>query len=400
MKKYFLLITLLINIKLAAQESLNIPTGNHCAFSGLEWEEDLYKYDGNPQVEEWIKDILEAGGAKQNFITLQANVENVAAVLDPLTGKRFLLYSQNFIEKAKGKLAVFGALAHEIGHHAYAHKLTNESRAFEELEADEFMGYVLAKTKGIASLVEAQRVIEVLPSSFPAVIIAESRREAIKNGWANATKTLEINKSAGWANDPDKAEFLKAQFQVLPCCSPLDIPRNFFLKAQTLNDIAQILGLALDKQGYYYRKFKSYKGGFALIVQMEQFNADYTFRNDQNRWAAVPMGETFKGFVDYFKTLIFPQKSNFRTFVFVVTEQIFTTQEGANVSKSEAEDWYKSGFNKLPKSIASIPVTDRLSVTALVYEFQVPESNKKPKQNCPTIDTKRHLVQSKIWQSF
>jgi hypothetical protein len=399
MKKHLIILSLFYIGTLAAQAPLSIPTKNHCAFSGTEWEEDIYQFATNPQVQTWINEILQSGGAPQNFIVIQASVENVAAVVDPVTGKRYLLYSQNFIEHAKSKLEVYAALAHEIGHHLNEHKLTDERRVFEELEADQFMGFVLGKTKGIGSLEQARKIVDVLPSSYSALINAEIRREAIKNGWIKAEKSISI-KSAGFDNDPQKEEFLKAQFQVLPCCSPLEMPKELFAKSQTLGEIAQKLILALDKQGYYYRSFKSFKGGFALITQMEQFNNDYTFRNDKNRWSGAAVGETFKGFMDYFKTLVFPQKSNFRTFVFVVTEQGFTTKEGVNVSKDEAESWYRTGFNKLPKSIAATKIMGELSVTALVYEFQVPETNKRAKQNCPTIDTKRHLVQSKIWESF
>jgi hypothetical protein len=402
MKKYLLLILLFQLGCLAAQIApLSIPTQNHCSFSGTNWEEELYAFDKNAQVQGWIDEILQNGNATQNFEVINASVENVAAVYDLATGKRYLLYSIDFTEKTRKTALwrVYAALAHEIGHHVNNHQLTEERRTFEELEADQFMGYVLCKTKGIASLEESLKIVELLPSSHPSVRDADNRRAAIKNGWLNATKSLIIN-SAGFDAAKEREEFLKAEFQVLPCCSPLPLPQHFFQNAPVLGKIAEKLKLTLDKQGYYYQSYKSFKGGFALITQMEQFNADYTFRNDDTRWQALPMGGSFKGFMDYFEKLLLPQNRRYRTFVFVVTTQGFSQEErNVQVTKQDAEKWYQSGKSQLPRLIAQEPAAGA-TVTAIVYEFQIPESNGKPKQTCPTINTKRHLEQSKIWQSF
>ena len=397
MKNYLLFLGIICLGKLAAQEPLSIQTKNHCAFLGNGWEEELYLFESNQRVESWIKEILELGGATKNFDIIQTNVENVAAVFDPASGKRYLLYSPDYIEKAGTKLEVYAALSHEIGHHANEHTLTEDRRIMEEMEAHQFMGYVLAKTKAVGNLVDAQRIIDKWVATHPDIKTNNNQKFAFENGWKRAEKLLNIN-SAGFDNDPQRAEFLKAAFEVRPCCSPFDLPKSLFSTAKKLGDIAQSLNLMLDKKGYYYRSYMSYKGGFALVTQMEQFNEDFTFRNDQNRWSAVPVGESFSGFLDYFKRMMMPSKSNFRTFVFVVTAQGFSTQEGGNVSKDEAQAWFRRGFNKLPPSIAALKITEGVSVMALVYEFQVPEANRKPNQKCPSIDTKRHLEQSGLFK--
>lgn len=386
--------------QISAQELLDIPTRNHCTFSGTEWEEELYRFDANPKIQTWVTEICQAGDVTQNFQIIQASVENVAAVFDPVTNKRYLLFSQNFIEKAT-RLSVYSALAHEIGHHANEHKLTDALRTIEELEADQFMGYVLAKINGIGSLQDIKRVNESLPPSYPSVITDDERIEAKSKGWKRAEGALILKKMGDYSDDPSYDELLKAQFPFPPppCCSPIELPRSNFGSAQKLGDIAVKLLSALNKQGYVYRTFLSVPNGFALVTQMEQYNADYSHRVDENRWTNAPVGESFTGYLDYFKRLLMPSKAYFRTFVFIVTTNAFN-QQGKNVTKNEASAWYGRGINRLPKTIANMPYTEGVTVTALVYEFEVPESNRKPSQKCPSVNTQLHLDKSGITKGF
>ena len=402
MKKqaFVLLFSVFCFAKGIGQELLNIPTQNRCTASGTEWDDELYRFEANPKVQTWITDICAAGGVVQNFELIQASVENVAAIYDPTTGKRYLLFSQNFIEKAKGS-TVYAALAHEIGHHVSEHRLTAAMRGVEELEADQFMGYVLGKIKGFGSLAEAQRIVDILPTSYPSVSTTEKRREAITLGWRRAEAVLRMSDNLGWAGDPTNAAFLKAQFPFPPpqCCSPLEIPRSTFGNALKLGDVSSQLIAALNQQGYVYRSFMSVPNGFAIVTQMEQYNADYTHRTDENRWNNAPIGTSFSGYLDYFLRLVLPSKAYFRTFVFIVTTDAIT-QNKEVVGKDKARDWYSQGINRLPKTVAELPYTEGVEVTALVYEFVVPDSNRQPKQNCPSVNTQLHLQKSGIFKPF
>lgn len=402
MKKFIHLLCLVNGVLIAqvttAQTPLSIPTQNHCLFSGT-WEDDLYQFDENTDVQKWVKEILLAGNVTQNFEIVQASVENVAAVYDSIKGKRYLLFSQNFILKAS-KWEVYMALAHEIGHHTNEHSLIEARRIMEELEADQFVGYVFAKLKDVSSLEATQDTAAKFPLSYPSVWKVDDRREAIKTGWQKAEQALKIN-TAGFDNDPNREAFLKAQFPFPPppCCSPREIPRTYFASAKKLGDVAQKLSNALEKQGYFYRKFLSVPDGFALVTQMEQYNDDYTCRNDQNRWSNAPISQNFDGFLDYFKRLVLPSKAYYRTFVFIITNKVFS-QEGKNLTKESAGAWFGEGINRLPKTVAESLYTESATVTVLVYEFEVPESNRKPNQKCPNVDTQRHLEKSGIWQAL
>ncbi len=385
---------------LPAQELITFSTQEHCSFSGTAWEEELYRFPANPKVASWVLEILEAGGVSQNFELIQANVENIAAVYDVKTGKRYLLFSQNHLEKAATKLEVYAAFAHEIGHHVNEHTISEASRKGEEWEADYFMGYVLAKISGISALQEAERVIELLPTSHPQAVTNQERRQAIEEGWKAAQASFAI-KSATFDYDPNREALLQAQFPFPPppCCSPITLPDYLFSSATHLGDLDKKLRAALGKTGFVYFKYMSVPNGFALVTQMEQYNANYTSRNDNKRWNATPVGANFAGYLDYFRRLLFPEKAYFRTFVFLVSTQDFNTK-GKQVTKAEVGAWYGQGINRLPKTTASQIYNDDVKATVLVYEFEVPESNRRPTQKCPSINTLQHLKQSGLWQAL
>ena len=122
MKNTFLLLVLIFTQKLLAQQPLSIPTKNHCSFTGTEWEEELYNFEKNEEVQKWITEILTSVEASQNFEVMNASVENVAAIFDSTTGKRYLLYSLDFKEKVK-TAEMYAALVHEIGHHFNNHQV-------------------------------------------------------------------------------------------------------------------------------------------------------------------------------------------------------------------------------------------------------------------------------------
>ena len=128
-------------LPLTAQDVLELDTAHRCIYSGSMMDTELYRFPDSEKVAAWIKEIAELGGAALDFEVVQTNVENAAAVLSG--GKRYLLYSLDFVEKST-PLEVMGALAHEVGHHANAHILNQERRNIEEIEADGFMGFVLS----------------------------------------------------------------------------------------------------------------------------------------------------------------------------------------------------------------------------------------------------------------
>ncbi|WP_192821660.1 membrane-binding protein [Rufibacter sp. LB8] len=147
-----------------------------------------------------ITEIIDVVGLKARFEVRAANVPNAAAVI--MNGKRYILYNENFVNALNSAVrtdwAGVSILAHEIGHHLNGHTLSSSgSNHQDELEADEFSGFVLRKMG--ASLSEAQAAIQVLadeednrthPGKRP-------RLSAISQGWKNADGQIVASARAG-----------------------------------------------------------------------------------------------------------------------------------------------------------------------------------------------------------
>ena len=396
-KSIIYLILFILSQTLYAQVELKINLKNRCIFTGGVMDDELYKFEGNAQVETWIKEILLASGSEQNFEIIQTNVENVSAVIDG--NKRYLLYSLDFIQKAT-EIDVFGALSHEIGHHLNEHTLTEARRKVEELEADYFVGYIFSK-KGYSKL-PVNAFLQRMSSSYN--IAKLERQNMIYTGFEVSDRSLEV-KSLPFDTDSKMNSLGMPGFPWPPpsCNTRFEIPETTFSGLTKLGDVERKIRYALNSKGYTQISYLSVPNGFALVSQVEQYNAsDGTIRNDNTRWLEYPKRERFQGVMDYITSFVMPQKGYFRLFVFVVTNQPFNSSP-QRVSKSEAVAWLSQGFNKLPKGIADMPYTEGgYDVTTLVYEFEVPESNRKPVQRCPTpvYDARTHLVKSGRAQRF
>jgi len=375
---------------LPAQEVLELNITQRCIYSGDSMDSELYRFPDSDPVGTRVKDICELGDVTPDFEVVQTNVENVSAVLD--SGKRSLLYSLDFVEKST-TLEVIGALAHEIGHHANAHTFDPARRNVEEIEADQFMGYILSKKGFPKPAIEA--FLKKMPASYG--IGLGERQKAVLEGFNRAERAMQL-KSLPFDNDPKIEGLTLPAFPWPPpaCNTRFEFPEISLAGLKTLGDVERKIRLALDAKGYAQRSYFSVPNGFALVTQLEQYNGeDGSVRNDRTRWLDYPKKDNFGGVMDYLKSVVMPQKGYFRLFVFVATNQAFGG--GAQrVSKEQATAWLSQGFNKLPGSIAVVPFSSDYNVTALVYEFVVPESNRKPEQKCPSplFDARTHLMKS------
>jgi hypothetical protein len=379
---------------LQAQKLFRAKLDHQCIFSGGIMDSELYQYDDSSKVPEWVDEILAANNAEKNFVLVEASVENVSAVVD--STQRFLLYSIDFVEKGS-RIEVYGALAHEIGHHVNLHGLKDADRKNEESEADFFMGYFFGK-KGFQKP-EVEAFLQKMPSSYS--ISYNERLKIVMSGYEKANRAIKL-KGLSVDNSPQLEQLLLPTFTFKECYTTTDLPRNKFDGLATLGKVDEKIRLVLDTRGYYNRSYFSVKNGFAVVCQMEQYNRqDATIRNDRTRWLDYPVRDNFEGVLDYISTIVMPNKGYFRVFVLVVTDDVFKSTD-KKVSKTEAVAWLSQGANRLPKEIAKMSFTGDHTVSALVYEFEVPESNRKPTQVCPTPlhDARTHLKKAGLGAGF
>ena len=137
-----------------------------------------------------LQEITDVVGLKPRFeLRATTQVENAAAV--NYDGQRFLLYNPNFVaavnRAGRTDWAGISILAHEMGHHLNGHTLRGGgSQPQDELEADEFSGFVLRKMG--ASLAQAQAALAAIATEegSPTHPGRTPRLAAIGTGWQRA----------------------------------------------------------------------------------------------------------------------------------------------------------------------------------------------------------------------
>jgi hypothetical protein len=158
------------------------------------------------EAEKGLDRILSVIGASKRFVLQPcSNINN--AIAASYKGIRYIFYDRNFMSSVNsgnnwGNLFI---LAHEVGHHINGHSLdlvlyaakvvepkTLANKRKQELEADEFAGFILAKLGG--SIQDANRVIIKISNnsddSSSAHPNRDKRLEAVRNGFKSAGYNL------------------------------------------------------------------------------------------------------------------------------------------------------------------------------------------------------------------
>ncbi|WP_139237229.1 membrane-binding protein [Pontibacter akesuensis] len=140
-----------------------------------------------------VQEIINVVGLKPRFELRAADIDNAAAVV--YNGERYILYSERFLASINNAVHTdwggVSILAHEIGHHLNGHTLSRAgSNPADELEADEFSGFVLRKMG--ASMAEAQAAINLLSEDESSRTHPgrSYRLAAISKGWRSANDQL------------------------------------------------------------------------------------------------------------------------------------------------------------------------------------------------------------------
>ena len=172
MKLFFCLSVLIYSSSIIAQNNNNYGNAPD-AFTLCQIQLDYTNsFASNQEAEKALQRIIEATGLSKRFALYQCNgIENCMAVT--YRGVRYILYDSDFmniISINSSSWSNISILAHEVGHHVNGHSkdllslMSGEIKSNslyeerqEELEADEFSGYVMYKLG--ASLYQAQSAI-------------------------------------------------------------------------------------------------------------------------------------------------------------------------------------------------------------------------------------------------
>ena len=160
--------------------------------SYLDDEKDSFSKE---QAEKILDIILSTIGASKRFV-LKACQNTSNAFATTKNGIRYIIYDKSFMNEIDSNTNYWfnmWVLAHEVGHHINGHVLAPDisiqDRRWEELEADKFAGFVLAKLG--ATLSQASLPLDKLKhpqegnlkSKYPS---KSKRLDAVKQGFNNA----------------------------------------------------------------------------------------------------------------------------------------------------------------------------------------------------------------------
>ena len=178
----------------------------------FEYKRAVSAFTSDKEANEALDKILSVIGASKNFtLTPCDNIFNALAVT--YKGERHILYDGEFMKKISEITNDWSStfiLAHEVGHHINGHTRdfllanvldntkTLEDRRKEELEADKFAGFVLAKLG--ASLNQTIAAINLMASNsddrYSTHPNKTKRIEAIREGYSGGVTRVASNKSS------------------------------------------------------------------------------------------------------------------------------------------------------------------------------------------------------------
>ena len=149
-------------------------------------------------------DLAEARTQVERIVRVSGLEMNFEMIVNPFTaaeaqiinGRRVILFDPRFMAQVADRICpnwgALSILAHEVGHHLAGHTLRQSSEPWrDELEADEFSGFVLARLS--ATQAEAtSAAARILPEqSTPTHPGRTDRIAAIVHGWQNAKAIVE-----------------------------------------------------------------------------------------------------------------------------------------------------------------------------------------------------------------
>ena len=192
-------------------------------------------FSNNIEAEKALDKILNTIGAKRNFIISPCSeIENAVAI--SYRGLRYILYDKAFLNKLNSySNNWFGmtVLAHEVGHHINGHAIdvllalgkvvepkSLKKRRKQELEADEFAAFVLAKLG--APLEEIKKNISLISTdgddSYSTHPSRQKRLSAIVSGYKKALgngNSNNIDYKTSLNNKSNDSEIFNINYELL-----------------------------------------------------------------------------------------------------------------------------------------------------------------------------------------
>ena len=273
-------------------------------------------FSSNQEAQKSLDKIIAVTGISKRFALYQCSgINNCEAIT--FRGIRYIFYDQNFMKSitaSAGSWTNLSILAHEVGHHVNAHSqdwlalasgeiqgITLEQKRQQEIEADEFSGFVLAKLG--ATLIQAQAAIKLASddgddtySTHPS---RSKRLSAIERGY---------NQAKGITTKPYATFTLTAEdyFYIAYNSDKNDVKISNYTKCIQLN--SRIITAYLNR-GHVYKdeeRFTEAFSDFDKVIELAKNSKSQSFKNflvDGYRgkgWCYRQMIYTYENDADYY----------------------------------------------------------------------------------------------------
>jgi hypothetical protein len=182
------------------------------------------------------------------------------------------------------------------------------------------------------------------------------------------------------------------------------VPRDLLVsegEEATLRLVSARLERAFERSGYGRIGYHWVPGGFALVSQLEQVQADGRPRERVHRWQDTIAPIWLGDLISYIKALFSAPIGHYRVVVFVATSRPFGFRAEPVATAREMEGFLKSGFSVLPASTGDIVYTENHYCTALIYQFE------KRARDSPasfirqsSLTGKEHLAAAGLWNAL
>lgn len=246
-------------------------------------------FSSNQEAQKALDKIIAVTGISKRFALYQCSgINNCEAIT--FRGIRYIFYDQNFMKSitaSAGSWTNLSILAHEVGHHVNAHSLdwlalasgeiqgiTLEQKRQQEIEADEFSGFVLAKLG--ATLIQTQAAIKLVSdegddtySTHPS---RSKRLSAIERGY---------NKAKGITTKPYATSTLNAEdyFYLAYNSDKNDVKISNYTKCLQIN--SDIITAYLNR-GYVLKdekRFTEALSDFDKVIELAKNSNSQSFKN-------------------------------------------------------------------------------------------------------------------------
>ena len=169
-------------------------------------------------------------------------------------------------------------------------------------------------------------------------------------------------------------------------------------KAKTLMDVGRRLSASIAEAGYLQRNYLGAGcNGFAIVLDLEHIQTDGSRKPGNSGFGPSSQDEAFS-LTNYLKRLFYAPPGYYRQIVFVVSDEGIANP-GAAPTEGALRRIAREGSSDLPPAFAAVPLTWKVKILALVYEFEKGASEGDAKVIAPMgrLAATVHLRKAKLY---